>query len=303
MTEQPLEDAAAVRNAEVMRIGAVFPHTEIGADPGVIRAWAHAVEELGYRHVQAFDHVLGAGVDTRPGWRGYASDDLFHEVFVLFGYLAAISESLEFATGVLVLPQRQTALVAKQAAEVDVLSGGRLRLGVGVGWNDVEYEALGEQFGTRGRRLDEQIEVLRALWAQPTITYSGRWHHIDNAGINPLPPRRRIPVWIGGNSEAALRRAGTVGDGWLPQRAPDDEGRRLVERVREHARAAGRTTDEIGVEPRLTLAQVPRPGWAEFAAGWRDLGATHLCVNTMGFELASLDEHIAILGEVIHTLS
>jgi probable F420-dependent oxidoreductase len=302
VTEQPLEDAATVRDAGVMRIGAVFPHTEIGSDPGAIRAWAQAVEELGYRHIQAFDHVLGAGVDTRPGWTRYTSDEMFHEVFVLFGYLAAITESLELATGVLVLPQRQTALVAKQAAEVDVLSGGRMRLGVGVGWNDVEYEALGESFGNRGRRIDEQIEVLRALWAQPTVTYSGRWHHIDNAGINPLPVRRRIPVWIGGTSEAALRRAGTIGDGWLPQRAPDDEARRMVERVREHARAAGRATDEIGFEARLTSAQVPRPGWAEFATGWRELGATHLCVNTMGSGLTSPDEHVAVLGEVIKAL-
>jgi probable F420-dependent oxidoreductase len=205
-----------------MRIGAVFPQMEIGDDPGAIRSWAQAVEELGYQHVLAFEHVLGAGTDTRPGWQhAYTSETLFHEVFVLFGYLAAVTSRVELVTGVLVLPQRQTALVAKQAAEVDVLSGGRLRLGVGVGWNEVEYQALGASFGDRGARSEEQVEVLRRLWAEPTITYSGRWHQVDNAGINPLPVRRRIPVWFGGHAEAALRRVGRVGDGWLPELGPD----------------------------------------------------------------------------------
>jgi len=201
-----------------MRIGAVFPQTEIGADPGAVRAWAEAVEELGFRHVVAFDHVLGAGTAGRPGWYGYTSEDLFHEVFVLFGYLAGITRTLELVTGVLVLPQRQTALVAKQAAEVDVLSGGRLRLGVGIGWNRVEYDALGATFTDRGARSAEQVEVLRALWAEPTVTYQGRWHRIEDAGILPRPVRGRIPVWFGGNAEPVLRRAGELGDGWLPQR-------------------------------------------------------------------------------------
>src|SRR6266513_1399400 len=155
-----------------MRIGAVFPQTEIGADPSAVRAWAEAVEELGYQHVLAFDHVLGAGRDTRPDWgRRYDSETSFHEVFVLFGYLAAVTSSVELVTGVLVLPQRQTALVAKQAAEVDVLSGGRLRLGIGVGWNRVEYEALGQNFHNRGKRIEEQIALLRALWTQPVVDF------------------------------------------------------------------------------------------------------------------------------------
>lgn len=283
-----------------MRIGAVFPQMEIGNDPAVIRHWAEAVEGMGYRHVLAFDHVLGAGVDTRPGWGArYTSETAFHEVFVLFGYLAAVTTSLELVTGVLVLPQRQTALVAKQAAEVDVLSGGRMRLGVGVGWNDVEFEALGESFTDRGRRTDEQIEVLRTLWAQPTVSYSGRWHRIDNAGINPRPVRGRIPIWVGGDSEAALRRTGRLGDGWLPQRGPDDVARGMLERLHEHARAAGRDPGQIGVEARLTVARSPREGWAAFAAGWQELGATHLCVNTIGAGFASVDEHLAALRDVL----
>jgi probable F420-dependent oxidoreductase len=197
-----------VQGRNGMRLGAVFPQNEIGDDPSVIRTWAEEVERLGYQHILAYDHVIGAGVDTRPDWRGYTSESAFHEVFVLFGYLAAVTTTIELVTGVLILPQRQTALVAKQAAEVDVLSGGRLRLGVGVGWNPVEYDVLNESFRDRGVRSEEQIDLLRALWADPTIDYTGRWHRVDNAGIKPRPSRRRIPVWLGGNAEAVLRRAG-----------------------------------------------------------------------------------------------
>jgi probable F420-dependent oxidoreductase len=282
-----------------MQIGAVFPQTEIGDDPAAIRKWALAVEDLGYQHILAYDHVLGAGTDTRPGWNRYSSETLFHEVFVLFGYLAAITNSVELVTGVLVLPQRQTALVAKQAAEVDVLSGGRMRLGVGVGWNEVEFEALGESFGNRGARSEEQVEVLRALWAEPTVTFDGRWHRIDNAGIKPRPVRGRIPVWFGGSVEATLRRVGRLGDGWMPQRPPDDAARSMVGRVRQYAQEAGRSPAEVGFEPRLTLAQVPVGERAAFAAGWRDLGATHVDVNTMGLGLATVDDHIAALKDAL----
>ncbi|HVQ90518.1 MAG TPA: LLM class F420-dependent oxidoreductase [Mycobacteriales bacterium] len=283
-----------------MQIGAVFPQTEIGTDPAAIRAWAQAIEGLGYRHILAYDHVLGAGLDTRPDWRGpYHAGIPFHEVFVLFGYLAALTESVELATGVLILPQRQTALVAKQAAEVDVLSGGRMRLGIGVGWNAVEYDALGEPFGNRGTRCEEQIEVLRALWASPTTSYAGHWHQIDNAGINPLPVRRRIPIWLGGQAEATLRRAGQMGDGWLPQRPPDGTARAMLDRLWQHTADAGRDRADVGIEARLSTGLVPPDGWVAYAAGWRELGATHLGVNTMGANLADVDEHIAVLGRVI----
>jgi probable F420-dependent oxidoreductase len=254
---------------------------------------------MGYRHVLAYDHVLGADPANRPGWRGYTSADSFHEVFVLFGYLAAITETVELVTGVLILPQRQTALVAKQAAEVDVLSGGRLRLGIGIGWNPVEYVALAEDFGTRGARSEEQIEVLRALWAEPSVTYRGRWHTIEAAGIEPRPARGRIPVWIGGNAEPVLRRVGRIGDGWLPQRAPDAEAAAALERIRGYAAEAGRSPDEIGFEARLTLSQTPRAEWADFLAGWRELGATHLCVNTMGLGFTEVDQHLDALREVL----
>jgi probable F420-dependent oxidoreductase len=285
-----------------MRIGAVFPQTEIGNDPAEIRAWAQAVEELGYRHILAYDHVLGAGVDTRPGWQGYTSETAFHEVLVLFGYLAAVTTEVELVTGVLILPQRQTALVAKQAAEVDVLSEGRLRLGVGVGWNPVEYEGLNETFADRGRRSVEQIEVLRALWARETVTYAGRWHRIENAGIKPLPVRRHIPVWLGGTADVLLRRVGEIGDGWFPQGAPDEASAAAVERIHEFARTAGRRPAEIGLEPRLSLNQVDPADWASYASGWAGLGATHLCVNTMGLGLSGAEQHIAALRRAIEVL-
>jgi len=286
-----------------MRIGAVFPQTEIGPDPGAVRAWAEAVEEMGYRHILAYDHVIGAGSDTRPGWRGYDSDDLFHEVFVLFGYLAAITRDVELVTGVLILPQRQTGLVAKQAAEVDVLSGGRLRLGVGVGWNQVELEVLGEDFHNRGRRSEEQVEVLRRLWAEPTISFDGRWHHIYDAGIRPLPVRRSIPVWFGGGADVTLRRTGRIGDGWMPQRPPDQVARDAIERIRRAAAEAGRDPAAIGIEPRLTLSAVPEQDRRAFVDDWRDLGATHLCVNTMGMGLATLDDHLAALRDALAVIT
>ena len=279
-----------------MKLGAVFPQLESGSDPFAIRDYAQAVEALGYSHIVAYDHVLGAEISTRPNWSGpYTSDSVFHELFVLFGYLAGLTRSVELVTGVLILPQRQTALVAKQAAEVDLLSGGRLRLGIGVGWNEVEYEALNENFRNRGARSEEQIALLRALWADPAISFKGRWHSIDNAGLNPLPPRRAIPIWIGGYSEATLQRVGAMGDGWFPWRPPSDEMRAQIARVHAYAQEAGRDPAAIGLEPQLSPARLPEREWEPFVQGWRELGATHLCVNTMGAGCATLDAHVALL--------
>jgi probable F420-dependent oxidoreductase len=282
-----------------MRIGAVFPQLESGVDPVAIRDYAQAVEGLGYHHILGYDHVLGASTATRPDWSGpYTSESLFHELFVLYGYLAAVTTRLELVTAVIILPQRQTALVAKQAAEVDLLSGGRLRLGVGVGWNPVEYEALNENFRDRGVRSEEQIALLRQLWSDTAITFKGRWHTIDNAGLNPLPPRRSIPIWIGGYSEATLQRVGAMGDGWFPWRPPSDEMRAQIERLHAYARAAGRDPAQIGLEPQLSVARLPEAEWESFVGGWRELGATHLCVNTMGAGLSGLDAHVATLRRV-----
>ncbi len=278
-----------------MRIGVILPQLEIGADPGVLRAYAHAAQELGYRHLLAYDHVLGADPAGRPGWTRYTAADQFHEPFVLFGFLAAVAPNLELVTGVIILPQRQTALVAKQAAEVDVLSGGKLRLGVGVGWNAVEYEALGEDFSTRGRRIEEQVDVLRLLWTQPVITFHGRYHHVSEAGINPLPLQRPIPVWMGGGEERVLQRIGRMADGWFPRERPDTEMAERIERLRGYAEAAGRSRSAVGIEGRLSIRDVPEGEWGAEVQRWRDLGATHLGINTMGAGLASPQAHIDIL--------
>lgn len=285
-----------------MKIGAVFPQLEIGADPNVVRDWAITVEQAGYSHVLAYDHVLGADPANRPGWTGYTDKSLFHEVFVLFGYLAAITTDLELVTGVLVLPQRQTALVAKQAIEVDILSGGRLRLGVGIGWNKVEYDALGVPFERRGARLTQQVELLRKLWADPVITYEGDFDQVEEAGLNPLPGRQ-IPIWFGGGADAVLRRTGRIGDGWMPQSAPDDQARQQIAMIREAAEAAGRDPQSIGIEPRLTLAAVPEQDRRAFVDSWRELGATHLTVNTMNLGLSKPEEHAQVLAEVLPTLT
>lgn len=281
-----------------MRIGATFPQTEIGNDPVAIRDWAQAAEGAGYTHILVFDHVLGAGLSTRPDWRGpYNSATPFHEVFVLYGYLAALTRQIELVTGVVILPQRQTALVAKQTASLDVLSGGRVRLGVGVGWNQVEYEGLNENFHDRGVRIEEQIAVLRALWQEPTVTFKGRWHTIDNAGINPLPVQRPIPIWIGGGAESVLERIGRIGDGWFPQLPPDDEARAALERLRGYAERAGRDPATIGIEPRINLGRMSEADAAAYLAGWRELGATHISVSFMGAGF-TVPQHIAALTRV-----
>jgi probable F420-dependent oxidoreductase len=217
---------------------------------------------------------------------------MFHEPFALFGYLAGLTQRMELATGVLILPQRQTALVAKQAAEVDVLSGGRLRLGIGIGRHVVEYEGLGEDFHNRGRRSEEQIEVLRALWTHQLVTYEGRWHKITDAGLNPLPVQRPIPIWFGGMADRVLRRIARLGDGWFPQCQPDDDGRTMIDRLHAYARREGREPGSIGIEGRISIAQDSAEGWIKLFAAWRELGATHISVNTMGAGLSSPNDHI-----------
>lgn len=279
-----------------MRIGVVFPQIEFGNDTGALRAYVETVEGLGYTHLLAYDHVLSADTTNRPGWSGsYALKDPFHEVFVFFGYVAALAPRLELVTGVLILPQRQTALVAKQAAEVDVLSNGRMRLGIGVGWNEVEYEGLGESFAHRGARSEEQMQLLRALWTNRSITFDGQWDQVVEAGLNPLPVQQPIPIWIGGYAEATLRRIARFGDGWFPWRQPDDAMAAALERLWTYTRDAGRDPSEIGLEPKLDISSGTPEVWHGFVEGWRRLGATHLCVNTMGAGFRSPQEHIAAL--------
>lgn len=279
------------------RLGVVFPQTEIGDDPAKIRDYAQATEDLGYTHLLVYDHVLGASTANRSDWSGpYTSDTMFHEPLVLFGYLAAITRRLELVTGVLILPQRQTALVAKQAAEVDVLSGGRLRLGVGVGWNDVEYTGLNEEFINRGKRVEEQIALLRMLWTEPVVAFRGRYHTIPEAGINPLPVQRPIPIWIGSSAESVLERVGRLADGWFPQLPPNDKARVMIAKLRDYTRQAGRDPDKMGIEARISLREPDPQAWRQQYEAWRDIGATHISINTMGMGLASPDAHIEMIG-------
>ncbi len=287
-----------------MRIGVTFPQIEFGNDPIAIRDYAQAVEGLGYTHLLAYDHVLGANVAVRPEGRGaYDIDDPFHEILILFGFLAGQTTTLELATGIVILPQRQTVLVAKQAAEIDILSQGRLRLGIGVGWNPVEFEGLGKSFADRGVRSEEQIALLRALWTTRELDFQGQWEQVVGAGINPLPVQQPIPVWIGGYADATLRRVGRIGDGWFPWREPDDTMRAAIATIHESAVAAGRDPGQIGLEPQLTLAQKHTPAeWLAYVEGWRELGATHLCVNTMRCGFETPDEHLAALTRVAETL-
>jgi probable F420-dependent oxidoreductase len=278
-----------------MQIGVVLPQTEIGADVAAVRAYGQGVEELGFRHILAYDHVLGADPAVHEGWSGpYDLHSTFHEPLVLFGYLAAVT-SLELVTGIVIAPQRQTALVAKQAAEVDLLSAGRLRLGVGLGWNAVEYEALGQDFTTRGRRLEEQIGLLRRLWTESSVTFSGEFDHVRGAGLAPPPVQRPIPIWIGGQSPPAYRRMGRLGDGWFPQMSPGPRLDAAMRMVAEGAIEAGRAPEDLGMEGRARWTG-DADDLMERAARWRDAGATHLAINTMKAGLATVDDHLAALA-------
>jgi probable F420-dependent oxidoreductase len=279
-----------------LKIGVTFPQTEFGSDPVAIRDYVQTVESLGFTHVLAYDHVLGANPDRPGGWSGrYTYQDPFHEPFLLFGYMAAVSTKLEFITGILILPQRQTALVAKQSATLDILSGGRLRLGVGIGWNQVEYSALNQDFKTRGRRVEEQVQLLRQLWTQPLVEFSGQWHTIPDAGINPLPLQHPIPIWFGGHADAVLRRVARIGDGWLPLYATPDDARPAIEQLDRYLAEAGRTRADIGIEPRLGYGRGDPDGWTALIHDWQEIGATHLSVNTMGCGFATPDDHLAAL--------
>jgi probable F420-dependent oxidoreductase len=289
-----------------MRAGAVFPQLEIGTDPDAIAGYARTVEELGYDHLVIFDHVLGADADRPGGWTGvYDQHSLFHEPFVLYGYLAAITTRLKLATAVIVLPQRQTALVAKQAAEVDVLSRGRLILGVGIGWNQVEYEALGMSFTNRGKRIEEQIAVLRALWTEQVVDFKGRWHRIDRAGLNPLPVQRPIPIWLGGGwdrqrraiVEPVARRIAKIADGWFTHVPANDDGRVAMAAFRRLVEEEGRDPAKVPVEGRLPAAKSGPEEWKRGIETFRQMGMTSVELNTMGAGYRTLDEHLEALRQ------
>ena len=287
-----------------MKIGVVFPQTEFGNDPAAIRDYAQTAETLGYTHVLAYDHILGANPKRPGGWHGvYTHEDPFHEPFVLFSFMAGVTEHIEFVTGIIILPQRATAVVAKQAASLDVLSNGRLRLGVGIGWNQVEYVALNQQFSTRGKRIEEQVALLRQLWMEPLVTFDGRWHTIPDAGLNPLPVQRPIPIWFGGHADAVLRRTARMGDGWLPNYRTAEEATPSLLKLDEYLAETGRSRQEIGIEARLHS----RPGNLDMLLkqmeAWRAAGATHISLSTMGAGYTAPEQHLQALQDFAQAAS
>jgi probable F420-dependent oxidoreductase len=252
----------------------------------------------------AYDHVVGAEPSAHPGWSGpYTHQSLFHEPMVLYGYLAALAPRLELVTGVIILPQRQTVLAAKQAAEVDVLTGGKFRFGIGIGWNDVEFEALGMDFHNRGKRFEEQIEVLRRLWTEPVVTFRGRYHSITAAGLNPLPVQRPIPIWIGASAEPAIKRAAELADGFVTQRPLEGGWPATLDKLRTWRQAAGQDPANFGIERRIDVASGTPDDWGAQGEQWRGWGATHLGVNTMGGGLQGVDAHVERLRQAKEALS
>lgn len=286
-----------------MKIGVVFPQIEFTPDSIAVRDYAQAVEGLGFTHIHAYDHILGVNPERPGGWSGrYDFKNPFFEPFVLFSYLAGLTRKIEFATGILILPQRQTALVAKQAATLDVLSQGRFRLGVGIGWNEVEYIALGENFHNRGKRLEEQVALLRLLWTQPLVDFEGGWHKILDAGLNPMPVQQPIPIWFGGTDERAIRRMARLGDGWMVNQRTIEEARPKLDILLQSLEEAGRDISSFGIEPRLNMNLISQEGWSSFIHDWTALGATHMTVNTMDCGYGSPDAHIQALRRFAETV-
>src|SRR6202023_1866299 len=289
-----------------MRLGVALPIVDIGGEPATLREFVQAAEEIGYHGIAAPDHVLGINIANRPGWTQprARSTDLYHDPFVLFGFLAGCTNIGDFSTQVLILAQRQTVLVAKQAACLDVLSGGRFRLGIGVGWNEVEFVGLNENFHNRGRRSEEQVEVMRALGAEPHVTYMGKWHTVEDAGINPRPASGKVPVWYGGHHERTLPRIAKWGDGWMPNAYPPDQSALDVfAELRSLTEKAGRDPGQVGIEVWVSMGSGTEADWAKETRFWKQAGASHLCLTTTFSRRhhpripgRTMAEHLAALG-------
>jgi len=279
-----------------MPLGAFLPTRAFAQDPSAIRDWAQAVEEIGYDYIDVPDHVLGVDRNSRPDFVGpYDIGDAFHETFVTLGYLAAITARVRLRSAVLILPQRQTALVAKQAAEVDFLSGGRLDLGVGVGWNAAEYEALNEEWKTRGSRQTEQLEVLNHLWTEAVVDFDGEYHTLNGVGLNPRPIQRPIPLWFGGSAEAMLQRAAKFGAGWIPLGKPDEAVKTRLDKLRGYLDTEGRDIAGFGVECWIRTTQRDPDSWARAAQAWRSIGATDVTLYTSSTDIVTVADQIDAL--------
>jgi probable F420-dependent oxidoreductase len=280
-----------------MKIGAVLPHNEIGTDPGAIRSYLQGVEALGMTHLLIYDHVMGADRNRPGGFTGpYDKDVAFHEPLAFFAFAAAVTSQIELITAVLILPQRQTVLVAKQSAEVAVLSNNRLRLGVGTGWNTIEYQALNESFGNRGRRQAEQVDLMRRLWAEDSLTYQGEFHRIEAASINPRPSHP-VPIWFGGSAPALLRRCGELGDGWVPLGGANDKSAQALDTIRVHRESVGKSMDGFAVQAQAQYAGGDPERWRKHAGRWKDLGATHLAIATHNAGPTDVEGHLARIAE------
>lgn len=287
-----------------MKIGVVFPQIEFGSDTTAIRDYAQTAEALGYTHILAYDHILGANPDRPEPWQGpYTYKDPFHEPFLLFSYMAALTQTIEFATGILILPQRETALVAKQAAELDVLSNGRFRLGIGNGWNKVEYVAQNQDFHTRGKRIEEQVDVLRQLWQNTLVTYEGKWHHILDAGLNPMPVQKSIPIWFGGHADAVLERIARLGDGWFPNYRTVPSAQASLAKLDDYLAQNGRSRADIGIEPKIAYDAGNPETWQQTITDWQSAGATHFTLNTMYLGFDSPQKHIQAIRHFAESLS
>ncbi len=266
-----------------MKLGALVPFGDTGGDPSLVRDYAQTLESIGYDFLEAPDHVLGAnpGTNANTDPRASVADSLYHDPFVLLSFLSAATTKLQFSTGVLIVAQRQTALVAKQAACLDVLSGGRFRLGIGVGWNPVEFTALNENFHNRGRRSEEQAQVMKALWAEPHVTFKGKYHTIDDAGINPRPASGKVPLWYGGHHEHTLPRIAKWGDGWMPNAYPPDQtALDIFAELRRLTEKEGRDPASVGIEVWTSCGQGTEADWRRETAFWKQAGASHICLTT-----------------------
>lgn len=265
-----------------MKLGASLPIGDIGTGPAVLRDYAQAAEGLGFDYLVAPDHVLGGNPAVDHGGRRVGTTaTAYHDPFVLFGFLAGVTKKIGFAAGVLILAQRQAALVAKQAACLDELSDGRFRLGVGVGWNEIEFQGLGEDFKTRGKRSEEQVRYMQALWKEPHVTFKGEFHRLDDGGINPRPKSGRVPVWFGGHAEATFRRAAQYGDGFMPLAYPaGDEALKAFDKLRTMVKAAGRDSKAVGLEVWVSPGIGSEDDWRKEISFWKKAGVTHVNAHT-----------------------